>query len=141
MGSAAIPIFCSSTSIKIQNMSVIRHQVPVTPAWAITDYKVQGSTYDTIIVDLHRHGSNSKGSVYNNRHKQYCSTYVQLSRVKSFQGLYLLRPVTLSDLNAKPDALLVQEGERIAHLAEATDTAWQQIEATDDFRLGRPNFI
>jgi len=35
-------------------MSVIRHQVPVTPAWAITDYKVQGSTYDTIIVDLHR---------------------------------------------------------------------------------------
>ena len=71
----------------------------------------------------------------------YCSTYVQLSRVKSFQGLYLLRPVTLSDLNAKPDALLVQEDERIAQLAKATDTAWQKIEATDDFRLGRPNSI
>ena len=69
------------------------------------------------------------------------SNIVQLSRVKSFQGLYLLRPVTLSDLNAKLDALLVQEGERITHLAKATDTAWQQIEATDDFRLGRPNFI
>ena len=123
-------------------MSVIRHQVPVTPAWAITDYKVQGSTYDTIIVDLHRHGSNSKvskDSVYNNRHKQYCSTYVQLSRVKSFQGLYLLRPVTLSDLNAKPDALLVQEDERIAKLARSTEIAWDQIEATDNFKYGRAN--
>jgi hypothetical protein len=45
MGSTAIPIFCLSTSVKIENISVIRHQVPMTPAWAITDYKVQGATY------------------------------------------------------------------------------------------------
>jgi hypothetical protein len=33
----------------------------MTPAWAITDYKVQGATYDSIIVDLHQR-ENSKGS-------------------------------------------------------------------------------
>ncbi|KAN0074929.1 hypothetical protein V8E54_007540 [Elaphomyces granulatus] len=135
MGSTAIPIFSSSTSVKIENMSVIRHQVPLTPAWAITDYKVQGSTYDAITVDLHRQDKTSKDSA--NKHKRYCSVYVQLSRVKSLQGLYLLQPVTLSDLNGKPDKLLVQEDERIAQLARSTEIAWEQIEATAKFRYGR----
>jgi hypothetical protein len=115
-------------------MSVIRHQVPVTPAWAITDYKVQGATYDSIIVDLHRRDNNRKDSV---SHKRYCSVYVQLSRVKSLQGLYLLQPVSLSDLNGKPDKLLVQEDERIAQLAKSTEIAWEQIEATAEFKYGR----
>src|SRR6266480_2011965 len=52
MGSTATPIFCSSGPVKIGNMSVNRYQVPVTPAWAITDYKVQGSTYDAVTLDL-----------------------------------------------------------------------------------------
>jgi ATP-dependent exoDNAse (exonuclease V) alpha subunit len=107
----------------------------MTPAWTITDYKVQGATYDSIIVDLHRQ-DNSRGSV---SHKRYCSVYVQLSRVKSLQGLYLLQPVSLSDLNGKPDKLLVQEDDRIAQLARSTEIAWDQIEATDDFKYGRAN--
>jgi hypothetical protein len=53
------------------------------------------------------------------------------------QGLYLLQPVTLSDLNGKPDKLLVQEDERIAQLARSTEIAWEQIEATAEFRYGR----
>ena len=137
MGSTAIPIFCSSTSVKVENMSVVRHQVPVTPAWAITDYKVQGSTYDAITVDLHRRDNNSKDSVSHNKHKRYCSAIVQLSRVKSLQGLYLLQPVSLSDINGKTDKLLVQEDERIAQLAKSTEIAWEQIEATAEFRYGR----
>jgi hypothetical protein len=141
MGSTAIPIFCSSTSVKVENMSVVRHQVPVTPAWAITDYKVQGSTYDAITVDLHRRDHNSKDSVSHNKHKRYCSAIVQLSRVKSLQGLHLLQPVTLSDLNAKPDKLLVQEDERIAQLASSTEIAWELIEATDNFKYGQANRI
>jgi hypothetical protein len=100
-----------------------------------TDYKVQGATYDSIIVDLHRR-DNGKGSV---SHKRYCSLYVQLSRVKSLQGLYLLQPVSSSDLNGKPDKLLVQEDDRIAQLARSTEIASGQIEATDDFRYGRAN--
>jgi len=60
IGSTATPIFCSSGSVKIGNMSVTRHQVPVTPAWAITDYKVQGSTYEAVTLDLHRQSISSK---------------------------------------------------------------------------------
>ena len=134
MGSTAIPIFCSPGSVKIGNMSVTRHQVPVTPAWAITDYKVQGSTYDAITLDLHRqHSSSKEGS----SHKRYCSNYVQLTRVRSLQGLFLLQPVTLKDLNAKPDKLLVLEDQRLAQLAMSTEIAWEQIESSPEFRYGR----
>ncbi|KAN0071057.1 hypothetical protein V8E54_010488 [Elaphomyces granulatus] len=108
-------------------MSVIRHQVPLTPAWAIRiiKYKVLHTTLSQYI-DLHRQDKTSKDSA--NKHKRYCSTYVQLSRVKSLQGLYLLQSVTLSDLNGKPDQLLVQEDERIAQLATSTVTeTWTGI--------------
>lgn len=126
MGSTAIPIFCSSGSVRIGNMSVTRYQVPVTPAWAITDYKVQGSTCDAVTLDLHRQSISSRDR---SSHKRYCSCYVQLSRVRSLQDLYLLQPVTLEDLNGKPDKLLVVEDQRIAQLAMSTEIAWEQIES------------
>ena len=134
MGSTATPIFCTSGSVKRGNMSVTRHQVPVTLAWAITDYKVQGSTYDAVTLDLHRQNISSKDG---SSHKRYCSVYVQLTRVRSLQGLFLLQPVTSKDLNGKPDKLLVVEDQRIAQLAMSTEIAWEQIEASPEFRYGR----
>lgn len=131
MGSTATPIFCSSGPVKIGNMSVTRHQVPVTPAWAITDYKVQGSTYEAVTLDLHQQSTGNKDG---STHKRYCSCYVQLSRVRSLQGLFLLQPVTLKDLNNKPDKLLVLEDQRIAQLAISTEIAWEQVESSDEFR-------
>ena len=118
MGSTATPIFCLSGSVKIGNMSITRHQVPVTPAWAITEYKVQGSTYEAVTLDLHRQSTSSKDG---SSHKRYCSVYVQLTRVPSLQGLSLLQPVTLGDLSGKPDKLLVVEDQRIAQLAISTE--------------------
>jgi hypothetical protein len=108
-------------------MSVTRHQVPVTPAWAITEYKAQGSTYDSIVVDLHRQSVNTTDG---SSHQRNCSIYVQLSRTRSLQGLSLLEPVTLKDLNGKPNDLLLKEDRRIAKLAMSTDTAWKLIEDT-----------
>jgi hypothetical protein len=32
-------------------MSIHRLQVPITPAWAVTDYKVQGSTFEAITLE------------------------------------------------------------------------------------------
>ena len=32
-------------------MSIHRLQVPITPAWAVTDYKVQGSTCEAITLE------------------------------------------------------------------------------------------
>lgn len=131
MGSTAMPIFCSSGPLKIGGLSVTRHQVPLTPAWAITDYKVQGSTYDYIIVDLHRqHNRSSKDG---SSHRIYCSYYVQLSRTRSLQGLALVQAVTLEDLSAKPDKLLILEDQRIEQLAKSTDIAWAQIESSPGF--------
>ena len=134
MDSTATPIFCLSGSVKIGNMSVTRHQVPVTPAWAITDYKVQSSTYDAVTLDLHRQNINSKDG---SSHKRYCSCYVQLTRVRSLQGLSLLQPVTLNDFNAKPDKLLLVEDQRIAQLATSTEIAWQEVDLNAGFRHGR----
>jgi len=133
MGSKATPIFCLSGPVKIGNLSVTRHQVPITPAWAITDYKVQGSTYDAVTLDLHRKSTSSKDG---SSHKRYCSVYVQLTRVRSLQDLSLLQPITLRDVNAKPDKLLIVEDQRIAQLAMSTEVAWGQIELSDEYRLG-----
>jgi len=136
MGSNAMPIFSSSTSLKFDNMSIRRLQVPITPAWAVTDYKVQGSTCEAVTVDIHRDKSSYKGT---SAHNQHCSAYVSLTRVKTGENLNLLRPVTLEDLNAKPDKLLLLEEQRLADLARTTDIAWTKIEASDGFRFG-PRF-
>jgi hypothetical protein len=130
MGSTAMPVFCSSSQLKTGNMSVTRHQVPITPAWAITEHKAQGSTFDIVIVDLHWQDTGSK---LDSSHKRYCSANVQLTRTRSLQGLYLLQRVTLTDLKNKPDKLLVVEDQRIADLARSTEIAWEQIESTDGF--------
>jgi hypothetical protein len=131
MGSTATPIFCSSGSVKIRNMSVTRHQVPVTPAWAITEYKAQGSTYDRVIVDLHLLSTSNKDA---SSHRRYCSANVQLTRARSLQGLSLLQPVTLADFSGKPDKLLAVEDRRIAELATSTEAAWKEIESKAGFR-------
>jgi ATP-dependent DNA helicase PIF1 len=65
-------------------------QLPVRLAWAITIHKSQGSTYNTLIVDL------GKGAF---AHGQ---TYVALSRCKTFEDLYLLSAVKPSDIIVDP---------------------------------------
>ncbi|KAN0085149.1 hypothetical protein V8E54_001616 [Elaphomyces granulatus] len=125
-GSNAISIFSSSTSLKIDNMSVRRLQVPITPAWAVTDYKVQGSTCEAITLDIRRNKSRNRGT---SGHNQYCSRYVGLTRVK-------LR-VTLEDIKIKPDKRLLREEQRLADLAAKTDVACRKIESSDEFRFGR----
>lgn len=46
------PVFQLRSTVKIGNYSVHRTQVPLTPAFAVTDYKVQGRTFTTAILDL-----------------------------------------------------------------------------------------
>ena len=105
--------------------------MPVTPAWAITEYKARGSTYDRV-------PSKCRSTVTGNKdassHRRYCSAKVQLTRARSLQGLSLLQPVTLADLNGKPDKLLAVEDRRIAELATSTGAAWKEIESKAGFR-------
>lgn len=72
-----------SKGIKV---AVARTQVPVTPAFAITDYKCQGRTFERIAVDFET-TRNCFGQ------KDYASITVPLSRVKTLSGLSLIRGV------------------------------------------------
>lgn len=61
-------------------------QYPIRLAWAATIHKCQGQTFEKAIVDLDT-GAFSHGM-----------TYVALSRVKSIEGLHLMRPIRFSDI-------------------------------------------
>ena len=61
-------------------------QYPIKLAWAVTIHKSQGQTFEKVIIDLDR-GSFAPGQ-----------TYVALSRVTSLQGLFLTRPINISDI-------------------------------------------
>lgn len=58
--------------------TITRTQLPVLPAYAFTAHKSQGQTYNKVIVDL----KSCRGSA---------APYVMLSRVKSLDGLCILR--------------------------------------------------
>ena len=61
-------------------------QYPIKLAWAATIHKCQGQTFEKVVVDLDM-GAFSHGM-----------TYVALSRVKSIEGLYLVRGVERRDV-------------------------------------------
>jgi len=56
-----------------------RKQLPLLPAFALTDYKAQGKTLSRVIIDLQSC-------------KRISSVYVMLSRATSLDGLLILRP-------------------------------------------------
>ena len=61
-------------------------QYPIRLAWAATIHKCQGQTFERAVIDFDS-GSFAHGM-----------TYVALSRVKSIEGLNLIRPIKLSDI-------------------------------------------
>src|SRR5436190_10690058 len=91
-----LPIFAKPFSVMIGDMSVRRHQVPVSPAFALTEYKVLGWTYRKAVLELSRQ-SQARGD--NAEHQRYCSFNVQVSRLQSEESVQLLQPLTLRDIN------------------------------------------
>ncbi|MDR1775859.1 MAG: AAA family ATPase [Actinomycetes bacterium] len=83
-------------------------QYPMKPAYAITAHKAQGQTYATAVVDLSA-DMFSPGQMY-----------VALSRVKTLGGLYLTKPLGMSDIMVDPQVsafLKKIAGEYVPHLA------------------------
>ncbi len=79
---SVIPIFPINSSLPINGARLIQWQVPICPAFALTKYKVQGATFKTAVLDLQR----GPKSQWISTHKRFCSTYLQLSRLKSLSG-------------------------------------------------------
>lgn len=94
--------------------------MPITLGFALTDYNVQGAIFDSAVVDLKRQSKVSAAT----GHKRFCSTYVQLSRLRSFSGLGLLQPIDISDIDNQPHSDLAAEDIRLNGLTSCTKTAW-----------------
>ena len=107
-----IPVFALERSITRKGHSVRRKQVPMCPAFSLTDYKVQGSTLNTAVLDL----KDDPTARRQDGHKKYCSTYVQLSRLRSLDGLHLLERIDMNDLQFRPDDRLLAEMGRLGVL-------------------------
>ena len=99
-----------SVDIKIKHphsrktMSFKRRQLPILPAFAVTDYKAQGKTLQRAILDLH----SCRGIQ---------SAYVMVSRVTSLSGVAILRPFSPSKINSHLNEDLRTEMKRLHAMA------------------------
>jgi ATP-dependent exoDNAse (exonuclease V) alpha subunit len=93
------------------------------PAFCLTDYKVQGSTLDSAILDL-KDDPTMRGR---DRHQKFCSTYVQLSRLRTREGLYLLQEIKMDDLQFEPDPRILTEMQRLQQLQTMTLDEWERL--------------
>ena len=78
-------------------------QYPIRLAWAATIHKCQGQTFEKAIIDFDS-GSFAHGM-----------TYVALSRVKSIDGLHLIRPIRFSDVRFDKRIYKFQDSVELFH--------------------------
>ena len=95
-------------------------QLSITLGFALTEYKVQGATFDSAVVDLK---CQSRGEIVT--HKRFCSTYVQLSRLCSFAGLGLFQPIDITDINNQPHPQLQDKDLRLDNVTCTTSVTWE----------------
>lgn len=115
-----VPVFPETVSFKckmnvggeITMKYVSRKQIPLLPAYAYTDYKSQGKSLTRAIVDID--SANSLQGIY-----------VMLSRVRSLDGLLVLRPFSVAKLCGRLSQELRRELARIDALAEATTARYK----------------
>ncbi len=122
-----VPIFPNSTyftwtrrratkTVPADADSVSRLQPPLLPAYAYTDYKAQGRSLDNAIVDL--------DSCFSLQ-----GAYVMLSRVRTSDGLAILRPFKPRKVEAELSAELREEFSSLQELDDATASTWRQQQA------------
>lgn len=87
----------------LKNVKIKRTQVPIVPAFAMTAYKAQGQTLSNAIVDL----ASCSGTE---------SPYVMISRVKSLDGLLILRPFSENKITCRRSEDARREMKRLEFL-------------------------
>jgi hypothetical protein len=103
-------------------MSLYRHQVPLTLGFAFTDYKSQGSTFNSLILDLVF--GKQRGV---DQHGKWTSINVQLGRVKTVSRVCLREPITLEDVSFTPHPDLRVELSRLEALEQQTFALWDSF--------------
>lgn len=101
-----------------QSMTVTRTQLPITPAYAFTDYRSQGQTICPILVDI---GKPPSGNL------TPFNIYVALSRAKGRDSIRLLRDFDEKLLQQHPNEYLRIEDECLLQLAQQTKTWWESL--------------
>jgi hypothetical protein len=74
---------------KFLSAKCTRRGLPVVPAFALTDYKAQGKTFEEVVLELRGHNmvNGEPSKCY------FTNLYVQLSRCTTLRGVKLLSPV------------------------------------------------
>jgi hypothetical protein len=115
---------------EIDGFSFVRSQIPVSPGFAITDFKCQGRSVDKAVIDIK---PTLRRNLYRRSdisHKCYTSLNVQLGRVRSLSGLWIRERITLEDVGYKPDPALHIEMERLLFLEKRTLDLWRRLKTT-----------
>lgn len=118
-----VPVFPVQMSGQIPNMPGLlfyRHQVPLTLGFAFTNYKSQGSTFNSLILDLVF--GKQRGV---DQHSKWTSINVQLGRVKTLSGVWLREPITLDDVSFVPHTDLQVKLSRLEALEQQTIGLWE----------------
>lgn len=97
--------------------SVHRRQLPITAAYAFTDYRGQGQTLETVVVDI--------GPVPTGKLTPF-NAYVALSRAAGADRIRLLRDFDDSLFTTVPSPMLELEDRRLKGLDEKTRVAWEE---------------
>ncbi len=109
-------VFPVKSTVTAKRTRLNRKQIGISPGFAYTEYKVQGATFKSATLDLRCKTIKKTAK----SHKRFCSIYVQLSRVQSLEGVSLLKPISLDDINNQPHHELRTDDERFQKLRDIT---------------------
>ena len=99
LGGSIMPIFPLKKSISWKGYSIRRQQVPMSPAFCLTQYRVQGLTLEKGVLDM-------KAEPRRTCHEKCTSNYVLTGRQKTSADVHLLQKIDMSDLLFQPDPRL-----------------------------------
>lgn len=68
------------------------------------------------LLDLQRSNKTTKCGV----HKRFCSTYIQLSRLQTLEGVQLLEQIELEDINNKSHLKLFEASQLLDNISAQT---------------------
>jgi ATP-dependent exoDNAse (exonuclease V) alpha subunit len=98
-----------------KKLSVKRRQLPLTLAYAFTDYRSQGQTLYPVLIDI---GAPPFGRL------TPFNIYVALSRGTSRENIRLLRDFDVTLLQQHPNEFLRLEDERLKKMSDITQKMW-----------------